>query len=156
MIRPFICLETLGISMNAVWLIWEGERWKGRRLDDSYDKNVRRYSKKCRPPEASLRFEESRISQLLLPLPPQLLHVFLALSSCRSSESRPSSAEIILREKMQGDVDTRYFEKGCLTFGSRRGLQKWVIKGIERQQLRTKIEKCDFLTSNNSFISIMP
>jgi hypothetical protein len=41
MIRPFICLETLGISMNAVWLKWQGERWEGRRLGDSYNKNVR-------------------------------------------------------------------------------------------------------------------
>ena len=158
MIRPFICLETLGISMNTDWLKWKGEKWEGRRLGDSYDKNVREYSKKCRPREASLRFEESRISQLLLPLPPQLLHGFLALSSCRSWESCPSSAEIILRKKMQGGVNTRYFEKGSLTFGSRGGchIVEMGDKKYREAVLRTKIEKCNFLTSNNSFISTVP
>ena len=86
-------------------------------MGDRYDRNGREYSKNCRPPEASLRLEESRISRLLLHLHPQLFHLLLTLSSCRSSESCPASAEIILRKKMQCDVNTGYFEKGVWTCG---------------------------------------
>jgi hypothetical protein len=80
---------------------------------------------------------------------PQLIDFLLTLSSCRSSESCPSSADINLTRKMQCDVKADYFQKGVLTCG--RFSESFLYRFIQTCRLRQFTLACTVMSMLTNF-----